>query len=412
MKTMFRLISLLLTIITVTSVNAKDIEIFGFKFQGGGSSRPKKIMLTGTLRENVEMTIGNTGRKEIIKSLPYEFKIPKDQLPVTLTFRSDNYSYYNIAVPRKPMDATGHIYIMKIDETNTNTGRVFANKQSETRYGDEDVNSYMEVQMTRSSDVDTDIPVTSKLLDNTFAVIIANENYEEPIEDVHYAYNDGEAFRDYCVKTLGIPLKHIRMRKDATLNNINSEVAWMQRIADAVGQEARFLFFYAGHGVPNGKDDAFLLPVDGDGSRPESGYSMRKLHSELGKLPAKATIVFMDACFSGAKRGGDGMVVATRGVAIRAKVDAPKGNVVVLSAAQGDETAHKYEEKKHGLFTYFLLKKLKESKGNVSLEELSKYVTQQVKRNSLLEEDKVQTPSTYFSPTMTAKWKGLQLNEE
>ena len=131
MKTMFRLISLLLTIIIVTSVNAQDIDIFGLKFQGGGSSRPKKIMLTGTLRENVEMTIGNTGRKEIIKSLPYEFKIPKDQLPVTLTFRSDNYSYYNIAVPKKPVDATGHIYIMKIDETNTNTGRVFANKQSE-----------------------------------------------------------------------------------------------------------------------------------------------------------------------------------------------------------------------------------------------------------------------------------------
>ena len=57
MKTMFRLISLLLTIIIVTSVNAQDIDIFGLKFQGGGSSRPKKIMLTGTLSEKVEMTI-------------------------------------------------------------------------------------------------------------------------------------------------------------------------------------------------------------------------------------------------------------------------------------------------------------------------------------------------------------------
>lgn len=395
MKTMLRLIGLLLAILTVTNVYAQ---------------RPRKILLTGTLRENVEMTVGNTGRKEIITSLPYEFSMLKDQLPVTLTFRSENYVYYPIQVPEKPRDATGHIYLVKIDETATE--RMFDNKQRERDQEDNDDDTGMDLQNVRCSDVDTDIPLTSKRQENTFAVIIANENYEDPTEDVDYAHNDGEAFRDYCVKTLGIPAKHIRLRKDATLNNINTEIAWIQRIAETVGEEARFLFFYAGHGVPNGKDDAYLLPVDGDGSRPESGYSMKKLHSELGKLPAKATIVFMDACFSGAKRGGDGMVASARGVAIRVKADAPKGNVVVLSAAQGDETAHKYEEKKHGLFTYFVLKKLKESKGNASLEELSEYVTQQVKRNSLIEEDKEQTPSTYFSPQMTEKWKDLRLNKE
>ena len=34
-----------------------------------------KIKLTGTLRENAEMTIGTTGSKIVITSLPFEFKI-------------------------------------------------------------------------------------------------------------------------------------------------------------------------------------------------------------------------------------------------------------------------------------------------------------------------------------------------
>ena len=55
------------------------------------------------------------------------------------------------------------------------------------------------------------------------------------------------------------------------------------------------------------------------------------------------------------------MLASARGVAIKAKQNHPQGNMVVLSAAQGDETAHPYTEKGHGLFTYYLLKKLKET---------------------------------------------------
>jgi hypothetical protein len=36
----------------------------------------------------------------------------------------------------------------------------------------------------------------------------------------------------------------------------------------------------------------------------------------------------------------------------------PQGNMVVFSAAQGDETAYPNNDEKHGMFTYFLLKKL------------------------------------------------------
>lgn len=95
------------------------------------------------------------------------------------------------------------------------------------------------------------------------------------------------------------------------------------------------------------------------------------------------------------------MMASARGVAIKSKPAAPSGNVIVLAAAQGDETAYPFREKKHGLFTYFLLKKLQLllkklqlTKGKVSLEELSEYVKMSVSRKSLIENGKSQTPSS------------------
>jgi hypothetical protein len=69
------------------------------------------------------------------------------------------------------------------------------------------------------------------------------------------------------------------------------------------------------------------------------------------------------------------MMAAARGIAIRAKPGAPQGNMVVFSAAQGDETAYPNHEKGHGMFTYFLLKKLQETKGDVTLSELGEIVS-------------------------------------
>ena len=80
------------------------------------------------------------------------------------------------------------------------------------------------------------------------------------------------------------------------------------------------------------------------------------------------------------------------------------GNLVVVSAAQGDQTAYPYSEKQHGLMTYFLLKKLQETKGEATLGELSDYIITNVKRVSLVEQGKSQIPSVIFDVT-NVDWK-------
>lgn len=257
-----------------------------------------------------------------------------------------------------------------------------------------------------TSDVDVNIPNALEKQENVYAVIIANENYENE-KNVEYAYNDGQIFKEYCVKALGIPEKQVHFRSDATLNHITFEVNWIKQMAKACNGDAKFIFYYAGHGVPeDNMKDAYLLPVDGTGADLTSGYKLSNLYATLGDIPAENVLVLLDACFSGSQRSGE-HIASTRGVSIKVKLDAPKGNMVVFSAATGSETAHPYREKYHGLFTYYMLKKIQEQKGQLTLGELSDFVTSNVSKTSLINNSKSQTPTLSPAHSMVDVWREL-----
>jgi hypothetical protein len=259
----------------------------------------------------------------------------------------------------------------------------------------------------RLSDVDQNIPQARTVNDKTFCVIFANEKYQLE-QSVPFAAHDGEVFKEYCVKTLGIPEKNVHFRANATKNNMEFEVDWLKSVLATHKGEAKGIVYYSGHGMPSESTlNSYLLPVDGYASRPESGYSLDKMYADLGNTDAASVTYFIDACFSGANRSGD-MMEQNRGVAIKSKGGQLKGNSVVFSAAQGDETAYAYQDKSHGMFTYFLLKKLQETKGNVSYGELSDFINEKVSRLSLVENSKSQTPLT--TSTM-GDWKKMKFNK-
>ena len=267
---------------------------------------------------------------------------------------------------------------------------------------------YAKLKDSAISDVDINIPQSKSVNNKTFAVVIANELYKHE-ESVPYAKTDGESFRNYCIKTLGLPEERVHFSSDATLNEMRMAMHWIKDIGEAFGEEAKVLFYYAGHGVADDASrSAFLLPVDGSGRDPESGYPIEKLYAQLSALPVGSVSVFLDACFSGAKRDGD-MMVASRGVAIKPKAATPQGKMIILSATTGDETAALYPQEGHGLFTYFLLKKLQESKGECTLGELADYVSRRVNQESVVVNKRPQTPTVLCSPLMESVWKNIKL---
>ena len=256
--------------------------------------------------------------------------------------------------------------------------------------------------------IDKDIPVSSVNSSNTFAFIIGNENYQN-VASVPFAVNDAKIFSEYCHKTLGLPKENIKVYIDATYGKILGALSTLKQISQAYKGDINVIFYYAGHGVPNEKNnEAYLLPADATPSMLEACLPLSGLYSSIGSIDAKQAIVFMDACFSGSRRE-NGMIVSARGIAIKPKKDIVTGNVVVFSAADGSETAYPYKEKGHGLFTYFLLKKLKESRGNVTLGDLADYVKTNVSQKSIVVNNKSQTPTISSSAQMQDVWRTMKL---
>ena len=256
-----------------------------------------------------------------------------------------------------------------------------------------------------NSDVDINIPESKNIHTNRFAFLIGNENYQL-IASVPFALHDVRTMKQYCYKTLGIPETNIRVYEDATFGKMLACVREIKSITEAYSGNVEIIFYYAGHGVPDeASKSAYLLPIDADGVQKESCYSVGRLYQELGKLGANSVIVMMDACFSGSQRG-EGMLASARGVALKVKNDTPQGKMVTFSAATGEETAYPFTEQQHGMFTYYLLKGLQNSKGRINLGDLAEYVTTQVKQRSVVINHKMQTPTVNASPEATdwRKW--------
>lgn len=257
------------------------------------------------------------------------------------------------------------------------------------------------------SDVDTNIPSNPQINDKTFVVIIANENYQKEVK-VKFASNDGKIFKEYCEKTLGIPSQNIHLAVDATYGNMKSEIKWLTDVITAYNGKAKAIFYYAGHGMPNEADkSSYLLPVDGFSSDFETAIKLNDLYNRLTASPSQGITFIMDACFSGSARD-NGMLAEARGVKIKPKIEVLKGNSIVFSAATGEETAYPYPEKQHGLFTYFLLKKLKETNGDVTYKDLIDYIKLNVGQQSIVVNQKAQTPQLLTGGGLQ-NWEMLKL---
>lgn len=264
------------------------------------------------------------------------------------------------------------------------------------------------------SDVDLGLDKikNKNLNENTCALIICNEEYKNT-ENVEFAKNDGNSFYNYCVQVLGIPGKNIYMQDNATGGDIDDKLYNVESFIKSRNGDARVIAYYSGHGLPDpATGEAYILPADASPRTLRSCRKLSDIYAQLCKYPSQSVTVFIDACFSGAKRDGAMMDTAARGVAIKSRPAAASGNMVIFTACSGDETAYPFKEQKHGMFTYFLLKKLKETKGSASYKELADYIKKEVSRNSLDINNMSQTPTITSSTAIEDVWGKWRLDRE
>lgn len=267
----------------------------------------------------------------------------------------------------------------------------------------------------RYSDVDTGIPFrVGEGRPYNYALIIGNEDYDSFQSDVsaesnvHFAIHDAEVFKEYCHRTFQVPAENIFYYTNATAGIMRQAVNKISRLIEAEKGQANVFVYYSGHGLPSETTKKpYLMPVDISGSNVEEGLALDWFYEKLTKFPTQRVLVFLDACFSGGSRSDQ--LLALRGVRIVPEETNLQGNLVVLSSSSAEQSSLVWKDKQHGLFTYYLLKKLKATEGDVKIPELLDYLEREVNLQAIKKFNKVQTPKMSFSPSISTEklyqWK-------
>ncbi|MGI9530614.1 caspase family protein [Lutimonas sp.] len=380
-------------------VNAESLKISVASGQTG-------VILLGLVKNNFVQR-QNTQVKTILPGeyykMTYRYFVNSEFRDQALKFKISGSDQYH------GIDFSADL-VFPLDEAITD-GYVFeSGSDNNDRYFENYEHRYNEAPIY---DVDINIPVTREVQKHTYALIIGNEDYTSrqrsltTEQNAKYAVNDAEVFKSYCHKTLGVPDRHIKLLRNATAAEISQGLAWVNNLARIEKGKAKIIFYYSGHGLPDEKTKSpVLIPVDVSANNLEYGIPLSDAYHSLIEHPSKQVTVFLDACFSGGGRNHG--LLNRKGIKVKANKNVILGNMVVFSSSSARETSSIFSGSRHGYFTYYLLKKLKETKGNIDYDSLGEYLINTVSKETALN-GIIQTPEVNFSQKVADDWKKWSL---
>ena len=201
--------------------------------------------------------------------------------------------------------------------------------------------------------------------ENAVALVIGNKNYKWGIPAVEYAINDAFSVKEFLIHHQGYKPGNIILLENATLSDwkvVLGDGTVKGRLHDVVKPGITELFvYYSGHGAPGiNSGESFLLPVDANPDKLElTALRLSQFIETIASLNPVKTTFAVDACFSGTTNTGGNLIKGASSLAIKLKpIVQQKPNQVILTASGDNEVASWYDDKRHGLFTYYLLKGL------------------------------------------------------
>ena len=267
-------------------------------------------------------------------------------------------------------------------------------RQTETIVAQQSQETYTAIK----SDVDEPPAIKTKRNKNAYAIVIGIENYRQKLPKADFATADAKTMTEYLIKVMGYSGENVITLLNDHASNVDLVKYFEKWLPNNVEADSTVFVYFSGHGAPNAKTgDAYLVPYDGDPTFiAETGYSIARLYESLGKLKAKEITVVLDSCFSGA---GGRSVLAKGAKPLVMTINMPtiQKNISVMTASSGDQISSAYEEKGHGLFTYFLLKGIKtedviKQDGSIKTDDLFDYIKPQVERIARKQFNNEQTP--------------------
>jgi hypothetical protein len=410
--------------ITTKKFLAPNLTIVDYKFsteKGGMAKKGEKIILQANLQNT---GFGNANAVNVKFKYPigvfavtdafFLYNTLNSNQHTTLQFEFLTNNEYKDTIVPITIEVTESWKRYGVSQTYTVRLNQSLSKMVANIYGDASYNTVIRPAML-NSDVNINIPNNSVKFSNKYAVIIGNEDYSsrQPNltneSNVEYALDDARIFKEYLIRTLGFEEKNVFLLLNATSGEMKQAISRIKEIFKVLpgSDKSEIVFYYAGHGYPDESTKIpYLMPVDVSINNLESAILLSELCNDLGSTNAGKITLFLDACFTGDGRNQG--LLAARTARIKPEPLTAKGNMVIFSASTADQTALPYREQQHGMFTYFLLKKLQETKGNVTYGDLYNYVKQNVALEST-RTIKRQDPDITISKDVQNNWQYWKL---
>lgn len=175
-----------------------------------------------------------------------------------------------------------------------------------------------------------------------------------------------------------------------------------EKVLSHTREDDRVIIFFSGHGETDENNDLILdtFPLDIRNLR-ETGIAYEEMEGLLDDIPARHKLLLLDTCFSGEidKEAADATDLDVAGQLNKAFermqdafFDARRGTgATVIASSGGTELAKEHEDWQGSVFTFCLLKALRENQ-QLTVSELQDLLAREVPREARDKIDSKQTP--------------------
>lgn len=213
------------------------------------------------------------------------------------------------------------------------------------------------------------------------AILIGTNEYSK-MEKLEFAENDAREMAETLLDPDICGFDEVIELIDQNKEEVSQSI---EKVFKNAKQDDEVLIYYSGHGKPSYKFDLCLLFKDTD---PESllatSLKFDYIHECKEQSACKRLVIILDCCYSG--------TAGMRGNYLEEMLSSYSGSGTVLLTSTGEtgsNIAKEDRELKHGVFTHYLLKGLKDwaadddDDGIITVDDLYKYTFNETKAKGL-----------------------------
>ena len=257
-------------------------------------------------------------------------------------------------------------------------------------------------------DVENNIPILSGIDENSYALIISNENYQGELSQRNYALRDAQLIEAYLSNSLGFQQEHIF--QSYNVESAEQLAGQVQRLQSATNDSSKVFVYLSSYAEILEEDDNLqfgMWPVSDQDYTGNSLINLGDFFRQLGNISSESIFVLADMDFesigNNANFSEDDFVASDPIEQALEPLIESRDNVSVIFGSSPTQNSELYsgrgdEDKKHHIATYFFAKALQERR--INIREIFQFLERNVTFTSRRLHDRAQDPRLYGNTQM------------